>query len=210
MKVCYTALFGNYEELKEPAIITPGWKYVCYTDQPLKSDVWEIKQLELRNGATPQKLARCYKIKEFAEWEQSIWIDASFVINTDLNAWWEKYFKKGFSAPKHPLRNCIYDEGKHCMRIKRGAEGIEKQLTEYKSLGIPKKNGLITSGLLMRENTPEVIALCKEWWTEMSTQSIRDQIAFGKASLNANCVYTYPWDYRESNYFIYKKHYHLR
>ena len=47
MKVIYTAIFGDYDTLKEPLVITPGWKYICYTDQDFESKVWEIKKVKL-------------------------------------------------------------------------------------------------------------------------------------------------------------------
>jgi len=209
MRVCYTALFSNYEELKEPRVITPGWKYICFTDQELKSNVWEIRKVELID--TPQRMARFYKMTRFSEWEKSIWIDASFVIDTDLNLWWEKYFDKGFSAPKHPLRNCVYVECMDCIISKRGnKEEVHAQMEEYKKLGIPARNGIIQSGLLMRENKPEVIELCENWWQELKTRSMRDQIAFARVSLNSEVVHTYQWDYRREKDFIYKKHYRQR
>jgi hypothetical protein len=211
MKVCYTALFGNYENLKEPIFTTPGWKYICYTDQDLSSNVWEIKKVSL-NGFNPQLLARYFKIMEWVDWEQSIWIDASFVIATDLNLWWEKHFKGGLTVPAHPLRNCVYVECLDCIISKRGnKEQVQAQMAEYRTLQIPERNGIIQSGLLMRENTPEVIKLCEAWYREVSTHSVRDQIAFAKVSIPfKEIVHLYNWDYRQERDFIYKKHYHLR
>jgi hypothetical protein len=209
MKVIYTALFSNYEELKEPRVITPGWKYICYTDQDLKSDTWNIVKVDVTGD--PQKQARYYKLTQWTKWEQSIWIDASFIIDTDLNLWWQKHFDKGFSAPKHPLRNCVYIEALDCIISKRGnKEEVQAQSEEYKRLGVPAKNGVIQSGLLMRENKPEVIELCEEWWKELSTHSIRDQIAFAKVSVNSPVVHTYMWDYRREKDFIYRHHFHRR
>jgi hypothetical protein len=209
MKVIYTALFSAYEELKEPRVITPGWKYVCFTDQELKSDIWEIRKVGLTD--TPQRMARYYKLTKFTEWEKSIWVDASFIIATDLNEWWAKYFSKGFSAPKHPLRNCVFVEALDCIISKRGnKEEVQAQMEEYKKIGIPAKNGVIQSGLLMRENKPEVIKLCEDWWEELKSRSIRDQISFAKVSLNSPVVHTYVWDYRRERDFIYKHHYNRR
>lgn len=210
IQVCYTALFSCYEELKEPKVITPGWKYICFTDQPLTSNVWEIKQVNL-GGFLPQVMARYYKIMEWIDWEKSIWTDASFVIDTDLDNWWGKYFQKGFAAPKHPLRNCVYDECLACIISRFGKkEEVEAQRDEYKKLGIPANGGIITSGLLMRENKPEVIKLCENWWKEVESHSIRDQIAFAKVSIDSDIIHTYQWDYRREKDFIYKHHYHRR
>jgi hypothetical protein len=87
---------------------------------------------------------------------------------------------------------------------------VQAQSEEYKRLGVPAKNGVIQSGLLMRENKPEVIELCEEWWKELSTHSIRDQIAFAKVSVNSPVVHTYNFDYRRERDFIYRHHFHRR
>lgn len=209
MNICYTALFGNYEELKEPRIITEGWQYICYTDQPLTSSVWQIVNVSLTGDA--QKSARYYKIMQWHQWHRSMWIDASFAINTDLNKWWQLNFAKGFSAPRHPLRNCVYIEALDCIFSKRGnIEQIKHQMEEYKKLNIPAKNGIIQSGILMRENTQGVIDLCEQWWHEVDTHSNRDQIAFAKVSINNPYVHTYNFDYRRNNDFIYHHHYNRR
>jgi hypothetical protein len=209
MKVIYSCLFSNYEEIKEPRVVTPGWEYIIFTDQDLKSNVWQIVKVALED--TPQKEARRYKLTKWTNWEQSIWIDASFVIDTNLDEWWQKNFQKGFSAPKHPLRNCVYVEALDCIIAKRGnKDEVEKQMNEYKKLGIPARNGIIQSGLLMRENKPEVIELCEDWWEELKTRSIRDQIAFAKVSMNSEIVHTYLWDYRREKDFIYRHHFNRR
>lgn len=41
--VCYTVISGPYDTLKEPVIETDGWKYICFTDQELVSDIWEFR-----------------------------------------------------------------------------------------------------------------------------------------------------------------------
>lgn len=206
-RVIYTCLFSNYEEVKEPKIVTHGWKYILFTDQNLVSNGWEVRKVDL-NGFDPQLMARYYKIMEWVDWKESMWIDGSFVIDTDLNIWWDKNFKKGFAAPGHPLRNCVYNECLDCIIAKRGnKEQVQAQMEEYKELGVPAGNGLIQSGILMRENTPEVIKLCEAWYRELSTHSIRDQIAFCKVSLGSDVVHTYQFDYRQGKDFIYHHHF---
>lgn len=210
MNVCFTALIGDYEELKRPKIISEGWTYICFTDQPITSDVWQINQVIL-NKHPAQLMARYIKIMEFVDWEKSIWVDASFQIDTDLNGFWNKYFKGGLCAAKHPIRNDVYSECLDCISSQRGdREQISAQMREYKSLGIPANGGLIQSGILLRENTPEVIELCENWYSELSTRSIRDQIAFAKVSLNSPIVHTYTWDYRARHDFLYFHHFARR
>ena len=209
-KICYSALFSNYENIKEPTIVTPNWQYILFTDQNVTSNVWEIRKIDL-NGANPQLMARYYKIMGWFEWDKSYWIDSSFIITTNLDDWWQKYFKGGFSAPRHPLRQDVYAECLDCIISKRGDRSqIEAQMAEYKSLNIPQNNGLIASGILMRENRAEVIDLCNRWWTEVELHSIRDQIAFCRVSMGCGFVHMYDFDYRREKDFIYKHHFHRR
>lgn len=92
-KIIYTVIFGPYEELKEPLVITPDWRYICFTDQPFMSTTWEVRRID----AWPDKRmhSREYKINfdRYIDAYQSIYIDGSFQINCDLNQWWAKHFK---------------------------------------------------------------------------------------------------------------------
>ena len=208
-KTCYTALFGNYEELKEPTVVTPGWDYVCFTDQPLKSDVWKIRYTDVIGD--PQRMARRMKILGWQEWQYSMWIDASFQINKDLNDWWAERFVSPFSCAKHPLRSDVYHEARTCIVNRRGdAEQIHNQITRYAELKVPSNNGIITSGILLRENTPENIELHDRWWDEVSRHSVRDQLAFAYVSQGVDFIHTYKWDYSQSKEFKYHKHYNQR
>ena len=209
MKVLYTALFGNYEELKDPTVITPGWRYVCFTDQPLTSTVWEIIPMDVMEDA--QRTARWCKIMAWVDWEYSMWVDAAFQINVDLNDWWERTFKMPFSCAKHPLRDCVYREIASCIANQRGDyEQLMRQQEAYKAEGVPAFNErIITSGVLMRQNTPTCIELCEKWWAEVAKHSVRDQVAFAKVSIGYK-IHTFPWDYSQSRELKYIKHFKHR
>jgi len=211
MKVVYTAILGSiYDDLKEPTVISEGWKYVCFTDQPLASNVWEIRKI-IVPGNDPQRYARELKITAFKQWQYSIWLDASFQINMDLNKLWDNYFKSPFTAPRHPLRHCVYHEIDSCLANSRGdARQLLEQKEAYKQAGIPHHgNNIITSGLLMRENTPGCIELCNEWLAELQRYSVRDQVAFGRVSIGKEFC-TFNWDYSQSKELKYIKHKHLQ
>jgi len=211
MKICFTAIFSDYEELKEPEIVPAGWRFICYTDQPLTSNVWEIVQMKCVD--TPQRTARWVKIMGWVDWQYSMWVDASFQIKVDLNDWWAQRFVSPFSAARHPLRSDIYAEARSCIVNNRGDNGkVELQDQKYRSLSFPQHTGIITSGILLRENTPECIKLHEAWWKELSEQSVRDQLAFAFVSYGSNLVNTYQWDYGSTaqNDFRYIKHKHLR
>lgn len=211
MPIIYTALLSKFEELKEPSIITPGWRYICFTDQDIKSDVWEIIKVDIYNEC-PRRMARKYKIK-IPFWLldfDSIWLDASFKINCNLTDFWNKHFDKDFSAPKHPWRSDVYAEITDCIVSDRGEkELLEAQYKQYKLDGVPANNGIIQSGILLRRHTPEVIQLCKDWWAELKQHSTRDQVSFAKVAVDF--PYTaFNYHYTNATEFIYHHHYPRR
>lgn len=209
---CYTAIFGPYDDLKEPQVVTPGWKYICYTDQPLQSDVWQIEHREmLPEGEC--RTARYYKIMfhRHIETEKSIWVDASFIINVDLNEWWDKHFKQSITVIRHPVRLCVYTEAGACIkRHKDAPQLIRKQVQNYRQVGMPSKNGLIASGILMRKMDQRAIDLCDLWYQHVQLYSNRDQIAFCFAGWKLPAFHTINWDYRNATEFLHVPHLHKR
>lgn len=208
MKACYTAIFGNYDDLKEPTIVSPGWEYICFTDQPLKSDIWQIRQVEAHD---PQWKAREVKIMShhYLTNNETMWLDASFHIRTDLNKFWAMRFKSPFTAPRHPLRHCVYSEIRSCIANGRGdVNQLLAQEQEYKKLGIRiNEDNIISSGILMRDQRAN--KLNEAWWQEMQGRSVRDQVAFAKICRNFEWYKT-NFDYSQSSELKYIRHIHLR
>lgn len=211
-KVCYTAIFGDYDDLKEPLIVTPGWRYVCFTDQDLKSQVWNIVNCGIENAAPGVIRARDFKINGFALNNPSLYIDASFQANCDLNEFWNKHFVSPMTVVQHPMRDCAYEEASVCQRNNRAPiEDIAKQIGIYSAEGLPMNSGLIQSGILLRESIPEVRKFCSLWWEQISL-STRDQIGFAYAEwkLGVRWPRITGFDYRTSKDFIFKTHKHRR
>lgn len=204
----YTAIFGQYDDLKEPFVSNLEWKHICFTDQDIQSDVWEIIKVPVMKCG-PQKTARYYKIMfhNHIEDSESIWIDATFIINVDLSEWW-KQFIYPFTTIKHPFDDCIFTEAKACQRAGKGSYSqLKNQGDCYRRLGIPKNNGLIASGILMRKRTPQVIEFCKMWWKQVDQWSARDQISFGYVNFKMPNVHTsIIWDYTKQEEFIHIPH----
>jgi hypothetical protein len=204
----YTAIFGNYDDLKEPFVITPGWKYICFTDQDFKSDVWEIRKVPVMDCGSA-KTARHYKIMfhKHIEDELSIWIDGTFIINTDLNDWWKR-FSEPFTAVKHPFDDCIYKDAQACIASGRGEKKLlERQIAFYKAIGVRKNSGLIASGVLMRKRCAAVNKLCSTWWDQVRDWSNRDQIGYGYANFkHPGVINLIEWNYTTEKEFIHIPH----
>lgn len=164
----------------------------------------------LPEGAT--RTARYYKIMfhRHIDAEFSIWIDASFLINTNLDQWW-KQFKEPMTCIKHPVRSCVYKEATICINRNIDAPALlTKQKKDYKKTGVPAQNGLIASGILMRKMCQPAIDLCDVWYQQLQLYSTRDQIGFAYASWRMPAHHVIEWDYRTGQEFIYIKHLHKR
>jgi hypothetical protein len=205
----YTAIFGEVDDLKEPFVVTPGWSYVCYTDQDFESKVWEIRKVPVMDCG-PQKTARYYKIMAHKAIDDdfTIWVDGTFFINCDLNDWWEEKFRPPFTTIFHPFDDCIYIDARSCLSAGKGdPKAIERQTELYRHLGIKKNMGLISSGILMRERTMQVKRICTTWWQQVEAWSSRDQIAFGYAQHKHPGVHhSIKWDYTKETEFIHIPH----
>src|SRR5215472_2364503 len=99
-KAAYTFIFGDYDDLKAPSIITPGWDYICFTDDPtLRSDVWDVRLSARRRSyrrLEPKKFAMKHMIlfHQFVnEYDLSLSVSANVELNCDLDSLMEEQFR---------------------------------------------------------------------------------------------------------------------
>ena len=201
----FTAIFGNYDYLKEPLVVTPGWQYICFTDQPLTSKVWEIRQItpdDARLAAKEVKITPHH----FGIESPSIYIDGSFIINCDLNKFYAKH-NGSISFSRNPFRKCAYEEIGACLRNKRDSYSA---LMEHKArllkLGVKKNNGMAASGVIMRSGR-EWEPFCDLWMSEYILGCNRDQVAWAAANhYMREAVSWFEFDYRDSSEMIFIPH----
>ena len=86
-KVIYTAIIGGYDELIEPSFKPKGWDFICFSDRPLKSKTWKVKDnLPLYEDNT--RTARKHKLlahRLFPNYDFSLWIDGNINVIGDVN-----------------------------------------------------------------------------------------------------------------------------
>ncbi len=184
--VVYTALFGNYDNLIDPKVKYEGCDFICFTDQKhFKSDVWEIRIVE-DIDLSLNMMNRRYKWlphKFLSEYVISLYIDSNIVLLENPKRLLEKYCDDNclVMLPKHPLRNCIYEETIACVeRNKASVSSLLEQVRFYKKEQFPKKFGLGENNILFRKhNNKEVINLMEELWNEVNIWNTkRDQLSF--------------------------------
>lgn len=88
-KVVYTCISGQYDILTDPVFINKEFDYVCFTDQPFYSEVWQIRPIpEELNSLSQVKKQRIVKIcphRYLPEYDLSIWVDGNIIIKGDKN-----------------------------------------------------------------------------------------------------------------------------
>lgn len=217
--VVYTAIIGPYDDLKDPEYITPNCDYVCFTDQDLKSDVWQIRKvLPLYEDNT--RTARKYKTlphRFLTDYDISIWVDGNIQIVG--NAW--NYVNKhlgeynGLAVHNHmdcfDKRNCVYDEANAIFQLgqlnggnfKDNPETIRTQMERYLDAGYPPDNTLVfTCTVLRRHNWELIKSFGEQWWQEIKYGSKRDQLSFNYSAWILNNVpLVYTGDDGRSNEF---------
>jgi hypothetical protein len=177
-KLIFTSIFGPYDDLKEPQKPNPDWTFVCFTNQDLKSDTWDIVKVE---GDDNRKLSRRHKIPNlFPEYDLSIFIDATFEIKRQSLDKFALSKTNGIWLNAHPQRSCVYEEA--AIVIEKGlddADLVTKQIERYRAEGLPANDGLCRCGIMVRNPKDDKITeMCNVWMKEVEENSWRDQISF--------------------------------
>lgn len=180
-KICVTIIFGDYDNLKEPTVVNPDWKYYVISDRHHKSNVWKTKLIkDEKVKRLTNKLKTGYVISQLhkiVDYDLAILVGGQIQINVDLNTYTE--LKYDFVATEHPSRNCIYEEAFACIMLdKDNPKRIAQTVYRYKNDGLPLDAGMIQTGVTIRKNTKELNAFCDRWWLEICKGSHRDQLSF--------------------------------
>lgn len=182
--VVYTAIFNNYDWLKEPVVVPEDVDFICYTDsQKLTSRLWRIVYVDMKDK-TPSLMNReiklLYPYTELKAYDYSLYVDGSMMIKGDVGEFIRKYIS---SKPvlinfKHPNKDCLYTEIDYCIERGRGnAEKLIEQKKLYEEDGMPKHFGLSDNKILLRDNHSEEGAkMMSEWFSHVVNFSGRDQV----------------------------------
>lgn len=180
----YTAIFGGYDELKEPPL-DPECDYFCFTDSgELRSSVFQI-EVRPRLFSHPARDARYHKVlshKVLSGYERTLWIDGSASFRfSDIARFVDDALRETpIAMPVHPADDDIYAELVRCKSLtKDDAAVMEAQVSRYRTEGYPEKSGLVSSGVIVRRSSdPRVQELECRWWDEIEKGSYRDQLSF--------------------------------
>lgn len=178
--IVYTAIFGDYDTLKDPLITHPRIRFVCFSDKERDSKIWETIVVDI-DEPSPRRMARKIKIlsHKYVGNGINMWIDGSCQLRVNPLSYVREHLEKSdFVLTRHP-RNCIYEEAKKCLQVGKGEPNkINEQMEFYKSQNYPQWNRLVDTTVLLRKITPEVIKIENDWWYQLNKFSERDQLSF--------------------------------
>jgi len=185
--VCYTVIFGDYDNLNDPKYLSENFDYVCITNNKnIHSNIWKIiyfdKQFENKIIQTKyQRYIKLHPHTYFKQYEFSIYVDGNIIIKNDLNIIKNYICNKKLSIyfKPHPQRNCTYMESFACACYgKDTLENTSKQLLKYWKEGFPQNYGLSETNIIGRyHNNENCIKLMEFWWNEILHNSHRDQLS---------------------------------
>ena len=178
IKICYTCITGKYDKLIEPQVVTPGWKYICFTDQEIRPLPDEIKNDESLSVVKKQRIIKIQPYRFLEPYNVCLWVDGNLTIKSDLNEFINRIPDDDIVTTKHPKRDCIYDEAKAILGYKKDTkENLDRQLGFYISEKFPQHFGLCETNVIVRKNTNKVRKIMDLWATILKEYSHRDQMS---------------------------------
>lgn len=216
----FTAVLGDYDEIRQPEVVDERFDYFLFTDKEFKVStigVWQIKHFDISH-IDRTKRARWIKTHPeelLPEYKASLWIDGNICIckKTIYSLCFEHLYQEHlFALLKHPERSCIYQELLTVLACHFERESVALRWgSKIAKEGYPQNNGLCETGLLFRIHTnPKVKELDIQWWNCINSFSKRDQLSFNyliwRNSLNYHYLISEDANVRCSNMFSYFEH----
>lgn len=206
----YTAIFNDYDWLKEPVGRFENIEFICYTDNKnLKSKIWNIRHVDLAGSTASLKnreIKLLYPYTELKEYEYSMYVDGSMMIKGDVHAFFERYTKEKLPLMnfRHPNNDCIFEEIKRCIKQNRGnSDKLLEQYVIYINDNMPKHYGLSDNKILLRDNRSELgYQLMQEWYGQVVNYSGRDQVCLAYVLYKHNMHFRYFQEDIERNEFF--------
>jgi hypothetical protein len=184
--VVYTIIIGNYDDLREPEIVSPDFDYVCLTDRSdLISQTWKFIKVRCDKKKPPKRCAArliTYPFDYLKDYELSVRINGNMSICCDISDFVSRTLPpdKSIAIMRNPKSDCVYIAAQNVINAKKDEpEVVLRQMDKYRREGYPEHNGLLSSQVLIRRHNDENLRKhCRLWLREIDRHSQRDQLSF--------------------------------
>lgn len=218
--VVYTSVFGNYDTINEPLYVNKeSIQYIAITDQDIPSgsawtkyDTSLIEGFDKLDAYHKSKYCKLHPHRLFPTYDYSIWVDGNVQIVADLFPLilrMENHFMGTFRNPCH---DDIYTEARFCIYHNAvNMKAVNMQMDKYRSEGFPDHFGMREFSIIVRKhNDAQCIDLMTQWWNEVNTYTMRDQLSFPyllwKNNLTIDTVKLLGENWRMNPRFMVKAH----
>lgn len=183
----YTALYGDYDEIKPIIKKNRFCDYYIFTDQQVdKESGWTKIPFDFPDDINMDNVLKNRYIKMhphilFKNYEYSIYIDASIKIEMDIFRLMGRIGSKIIGLFKHHRgTNCLYKEAEILLRSKKyPTNTIIEQITRYSNEGFPINYGFFECTIMVRKHMDILcINTMNTWWSEFINGAKRDQLSF--------------------------------
>ncbi len=217
--VFYTSIVDKYDKLIEPDEVMADCDYICFSNDftPPKNSIWQLYPIpfQSKNKVTLSRFAKLNPHKILEKYQYSLWVDGN--VGLRGNYAYSRILElidKGVlvSMPKHPFRDCTYDEARLCIRIGKEKKNIiHKQIEKLKSENFPENLGLFEGNIIFRNHMhKKIVEFDEAWWEEFQNYSKRDQLSLRYVlwKNEITCVPFFEEEYNVRNHsgFFYQKH----
>ena len=183
-KVLFTCILDDYDTIADPLVVSEGWDYVCFTDNPdFKSSVWETRLVDRKYGDAKRDVCNikinCFDV--LPEYDYSFWCDGNMVNSQDLNVFFEAQHRPydTLTTILHPERSCTYQEAEAVLKWGFDSqEVVERVVDRYREVKFPEDKGMATTSLMIRKNSININEFNKAWWNNYKRGSRRCQLSF--------------------------------
>ena len=182
----YTVLFGAYDAIRSPLMRPDNIDYYIITDQnvpagrwiPLAADALLPGEI-LGDPVLCNRWCKMHPQLLFPEYSVSIYVDASFLITSDLPPCTAALDSFPVSMFRHYARACVYDEVRVCTNFKFDSQTGEEQERLLREHGVPEHWGLLEAPVIARRHHDALcVSIMERWWqTFYEEPAKRDQIA---------------------------------
>ncbi len=182
----YTVIYGAVDGVHEPLTTPDNCDFFIFTDQPLDpASLWQPKEFSAsEHGLTDDPVLNSRFVKMFpdlffADYDYSLYLDGKFQLRTDPTEFIHNMNPVGLKMFLHPLRDCVYQEIKACIRQhKEDPDRLKRYANKLKQAGLPAHYGLLEGAVILRETGNQKLqSLMAAWWQEFSQVIRRDQLS---------------------------------
>ena len=205
----YTAIFGNYDNLKEPIKQDINCDFILFSDKlyPGSNSLWKRRNIQFSEMMSPRansKLPKLIPHKYLADYDYVLWVDGQVQITSPnyLSLFLDSVDGlKQFVILKHWFRDCIYQEYE-AFKTEQPERyvGCLDQVDSYRNSGFPEHAGLFATTSILRSIKDKNVKLLDEnWYMEES----RWVLFSGKSSDQISLAYTvYSLDFYDKMAYV--------